>query len=450
MKCSYIDHFWSDHFNRVGWKVDHNAFLSILRHQRCEIGSEVLPSLITPFVMPSSIRSTIARHAENLVSALEKLSRLRLFENQYEELLPIDPNLFELCQIPTHYSWLHPVVRVDALWDPATGDLKVLEFNCGDPSGIGWNDGLIDAQKSALFQQINLTIDSYFSYDYLCPSLAQTLKNCHMEFLKNTGIQGDSTTLCVALVCRRDSFITSDFQALGRRLLNLGFEVVFADPGDLVFNFQDDCLYFEDQKVDLIYRDIIDDFFGPLASPGSSGMMEALRKGKVCLINPIGSLAGDFKNILAVMHQSDFQQRLTENELESIQKCVPWTSQLKSNLVDMALQNQKALIVKPNLGFGGQEVYIGRDCSPDEWHRRIHEHLKTDLTVQEFVEIPEAYFPIIQEDGRVHFESRKFNLNLWVVMGKFQSAFIRISEHSVINVSQGGGLVPVAWDTGAG
>ena len=61
--------------------------------------------------------------------------------------------------------------------------------------------------------------------------------------------------------------------------------------------------------------------------------------------------------------------------------------------------------------------------------------------VQERVEIPEAEFPVLNEDF-LRFEPRKINLNPFGLRGRYAGCLTRISIKPVINVTAGGGMVP--------
>ena len=60
--------------------------------------------------------------------------------------------------------------------------------------------------------------------------------------------------------------------------------------------------------------------------------------------------------------------------------------------------------------------------------------------VQEYVDIPQEIFPMINDD--VMMKLKKVNINPFALLGKYSGTITRVSDNSVINVSAGGGLVP--------
>ena len=66
---------------------------------------------------------------------------------------------------------------------------------------------------------------------------------------------------------------------------------------------------------------------------------------------------------------------------------------------------------------------------------------RADYIVQEYVPVPEEMFPVIV-DGHVHMKLKRFNINPFGIGGRYAGSITRISDHAVINVSAGGGLLP--------
>ncbi len=108
-------------------------------------------------------------------------------------------------------------------------------------------------------------------------------------------------------------------------------------------------------------------------------------------------------------------------------------------------QNRDKLVLKPNDGYGGFGVLVGRVTDDTKWNALIDKSIKDKIiyTVQDFVSIPRDEFPVVENGAFKGFAPKNVNLNLWSHDGDFAGAFVRAAEGSVINVHQGGGMVPV-------
>ena len=67
---------------------------------------------------------------------------------------------------------------------------------------------------------------------------------------------------------------------------------------------------------------------------------------------------------------------------------------------------------------------------------------KEAWVVQDYVKVPQMSVPILR-NGKVVIVRKKMNLNPYIINGRYAGAIARLSDESVINVSAGGGLIPV-------
>jgi len=100
---------------------------------------------------------------------------------------------------------------------------------------------------------------------------------------------------------------------------------------------------------------------------------------------------------------------------------------------------------KHSLEMGGKNVIIGCEHEQSDWDALVTRILtnKEDWVVQRYVDIQEMSVPVLCEDGSIQLRSKKYNINPFVFGGKYAGSVARLSDQSVINVSAGGGLVPV-------
>ena len=93
---------------------------------------------------------------------------------------------------------------------------------------------------------------------------------------------------------------------------------------------------------------------------------------------------------------------------------------------------------------GGKGVAIGHETEQADWDKlaiRILEN-NEDWVVQRYVAINEMPIPVAK-NGTFELQIKKFNINPFIFNGKYAGSVTRLSDQSVINVSAGGGLVPV-------
>ncbi len=87
---------------------------------------------------------------------------------------------------------------------------------------------------------------------------------------------------------------------------------------------------------------------------------------------------------------------------------------------------------------------IGCETDEDTWKNLVGRILRNneDWVVQRYVEISQMTVPVMNGDT-VQMVNKKYNLNPFVLASRYAGSVARLSDQSVINVSAGGGLVPV-------
>ena len=87
---------------------------------------------------------------------------------------------------------------------------------------------------------------------------------------------------------------------------------------------------------------------------------------------------------------------------------------------------------------------VGNIADQADWEALIDNSLNEGIiyTVQECANIPVEDFPVVDGSEFKGFEPKNVNLNLWSHDGEFAGAFVRAAAGKIINVHQGGGMVP--------
>ena len=62
--------------------------------------------------------------------------------------------------------------------------------------------------------------------------------------------------------------------------------------------------------------------------------------------------------------------------------------------------------------------------------------------VQDYTEIPTVKLPVIRKN-KIVFENKFLNISPYVFNGKYVGSLGRVSDKDVINVSSGGGIIPI-------
>ena len=170
------------------------------------------------------------------------------------------------------------------------------------------------------------------------------------------------------------------------------------------------------------------------------------------MANPLNSKLAGKKSLMAVLQSDAMADKLTEEEKVIVEKHIPWTRMVadekttyEGKTVDMLnflRENRANMVMKPIGLFGGKNVAIGHEMNDKDWEDVLQTAMVDKYVAQEYIPIPEIDLPVYDENG-MHFEPKKVNMNFFAFNGKYAGGMARVSDSSIINISAGGGLIPV-------
>lgn len=409
------------------------------------------PTFCKPYFVEEKHRPMISDATLKMISSINKIGDAYFKSGKFKKQVELKGRVADLAAIDAGYPGHQIIDRLDVFFHPDTLELKFIEFNCGDPSGMGWNDNMID-MFDALPAVSELREKYVLKSDFLVKSHEKTLMKKYRQFCERKGIKAEAKPV-VAFVCWRESTILGDFLSFVEYYQSLGYDAIFADPRD--FDYDGKVASVDGKVVPLLYRDAIDDFIKDEFWDDCQKIIQAYRDMNVCFVNPVSSASGDFKSLLEILSDPQYEDIFTPEEREAHHKYIPWTRTLveiktdyrgkEVDLVEFTRKNKDFLVLKPNDGYGGFGILVGNVTEQKDWDALIEKSFneKITYTVQDFVKIPLDEFPIVEDDTYKGFSNRNVNINFWSHDGEFAGAFNRAAAGSIINVHQGGGLVPV-------
>jgi uncharacterized circularly permuted ATP-grasp superfamily protein len=252
----------------------------------------------------------------------------------------------------------------------------------------------------------------------------------------------------IAIVDWEDVSTYSEFELHRKHFTREGFETIITSPQK--FTIHKGKAMVGDKEVNLVYRRVITREL--LEKKEETGVfVRCIGEGLVCCCNSFRSYIVGNKKVLSIITDPRFQAIYTEEEIAAIRETIPWTKILADSvelyerkevhLKDFVLRNRNKLVLKPANMYGGKDVHIGNETDPGTWQEIMEAHIGDESwVVQEYVNIPKDIYP--ETDPARGFASKYVNINPFALQGKYSGTITRVSDHAVINVSAGGGLVP--------
>jgi len=414
---------WRRHFSERELELDGRPLCSVLR-----------PHLLD--------EERLARQAEVARLLVGALARVRA-------ALDVDEALYRL-HLGNLHDWIGhlialeprpageaPLLRLDA--SLARTRLHFIEANADTPAGAGHNDAILDFFESTP-AYARLAEDFELRPLRLRPGQLEALLGAWREW-GGTG----SPAICILTrledAIRRTSVMQErDFYA------SRGVDATIAEPGEL--SFAGGRLRAGDKEVDLVHRVMVTgEFLGGVEGVGP--LLDAVRVGAVCLVNPFRSELLGHKAIFALLTDPAHDFGFSAAERRAIREHVPWARPVREgattdpdgesvDLVEYLRAHRRELVLKPAHGYGGHGVELGWRHDDSGWERAIGVALEADFVAQHRVELQREEYPTLEPGapGRLFYE----DTDPFMFRGEFGGLLTRLAGSEVTNLHADGSV----------
>jgi len=240
-----------------------------------------------------------------------------------------------------------------------------------------------------------------------------------------------------------------ELYVLQRYFQSQGHDCIVAQPQDC--HYEDGKLTVNGKPVELVYRRGATQWWLSHKEKYSD-LWKAYRDSAICMVNPLNSKLAGKKSLMAVLQSETMQAKLSSEEREIVARHIPWTRLVEDkqtsyedtsvSILNFLRENREKMVMKPIGLYGGKEVAIGHEMSAEEWETVLHTALRDRYVAQEYIPIPEITLPVYSESG-LTFQPKKINMNFFAFNGKYAGGMARVSDSAIINISAGGGLIPI-------
>jgi uncharacterized circularly permuted ATP-grasp superfamily protein len=201
-----------------------------------------------------------------------------------------------------------------------------------------------------------------------------------------------------------------------------------------------------DFEVDVFYkRVLIHEFFD--RSTEEHPLLRAYRDGKVFMANSFRTKIPHKKASLAVVSNDRFSYLFSDEQLDVIDKHVPWTRLVsdrqvrfqgrKCDLLELARTERERFILKPNDDYGGSGIVVGWESTESEWDDALEGALGDPFVLQERAPVEKVMFPTYADEAFM--DELLIDFDPFLFRGKAEGGLVRLSSQTLVNVAAGGG-----------
>jgi hypothetical protein len=257
---------------------------------------------------------------------------------------------------------------------------------------------------------------------------------------------GGSAVPRIAILDWEDVPTYSEFRLFLDYFRSQGLETVICAPEEV--RYENGKLMVADFHITLIYKRIL--ITELVEECGlEHPVVQAVRDGNVCMVNPFHCKLLYKKASLAVLSDERNAALFSPAEVEAIHRHIPWTRVVEErhtihqgrdvDLIPFILEQKDRMVLKPNDDYGGHGIVLGWLVNDSEWEAIVQKALQGPHVVQEKVAIPREPYPSMV-DGQLVIYDRMLDTAPFIFYGEFvDGCLTRLATDPLLNVTAGGG-----------
>ena len=402
-------------------------------------GGRPLCSVLRPRFMTPEQYHFLQTRVRLLLHAFDKIYYRALEDEVFRKHFGLLDWEEELVRHDSGFRAPSPTSRVDTFFVHGRGGLRLTEYNAETPASPAYNDILAD-----VFYGLPVMREFLHRYEVRYSPARHSVLNALIDAYQQW--LGRRETPRIAILDWKEVPSYSEFVMFAEYFKSQGMECVIADPREV--EYRNGRLMAGDFHITLIYKRVL---ISELVERGGldQPVVQAVRDGNVCMVNPFRCKILHKKASLAVLSDERNSELFSDAEFEAIEAHIPWTCVVeernanyhgqKIDLLPFILEHRDKLVLKPNDEYGGKGIVLGWETDPVTWALAIQTALTDPYIVQERVTIPSEPFPSMV-DGHVTLSDRMLDTNPFVFYGSYMDGCLsRLSTEALLNVTAGSG-----------
>jgi hypothetical protein len=330
-------------------------FASLLAQQR-ELGllhrDRPTCPFLRPHILTRSRYETIAKAAATIAQAFEQVAEQALKDDDLLSELGLTAAEEKMARIDPGYSRLCVTSRLDAYLTES--DFQFFEYNADSPAGVG--------DQMQLEKTLFRCPGAGFSRrpDHWLPQPHRLLLASLLEAYREWG--GVNERPQIAIVDWEGVATASEFEILRNYFESEGLPSIVVDPRALAFDGR--ALSSGNFRIDIVYKRVIIHEFLERCDENHP-LARAYAERRVCMANSFRTKLVHKKAGFAVLSDPRYKHLFTAEQLEVIERHIPWTRRVHDGLTTFAgaerellklRSEQERLVLKPNGRYGGAGV----------------------------------------------------------------------------------------------
>lgn len=402
---------------------DYKKTAEKVKNSKAQYKGQPIPFLYHPMFFTEKDIDNFRRIGNMMISIANKITNRYVKDKEFRKKFGFPKLMEELILVDNGYDINVPIGRFDIFYN-SYDDFKFCELNTDGSSAMNEDNTLAEILLETEAMK-DFSKKYSFSLFELFDSWVKESISIYNRF------NPDNPKPNVAIVDFTESGTINEFKEFKKAYERNGYNCIIADPRDLTY--RDGGLYFENYKIDLVYRRIVT-FELIEKADEIPDFIEAYKNKAMCTVGSVRSQVVHNKIIFKILHDEDTLEFLNEEERKFIRDHVPYTGLFKGEqeVFNHVLRNKNKYIMKPYDLNASKGVFVGRDCTDEEWKEKLEKVWNRDYIYQEFVEPCTREFVVYNDEG-LSVEEFGTIIGLFMYNEKLAGLYTRIGKNNIIS-----------------
>ncbi|HEY0406359.1 MAG TPA: circularly permuted type 2 ATP-grasp protein [Pyrinomonadaceae bacterium] len=399
-------------------------------------GARPICSYLSPLVLPRSLYEAIARAAETLAPAFERVSQAALEDEALMRELGLTAREETMARIDPGYKVLCVNSRLDTFIGAT--NFCFLEYNAESPAGLA--DQML--AESVMFDLPHMR-EFLSRYQHWRPAPHVRLLRSLVETYLEWG--GEQERPSIAIVDWKGVATASEFDVLKAYFESEGYPVIICDPRELEYDGK--RLTAGGAAIDIVYkRVIIHEFLEKFDE--THPLARAYAERRVMVANSFRTKLAHKKASFAIISDPRYEYLFTPEQISCARRHIPWTRRINAgrttyegveqDLLELVRREREQLVIKPNDDYGGHGVVIGSETTPQEWEQAIERGMEEPYVAQQRVAVEKVLMPGYADE--IQWQEMLVDFDPFLFRNEMHGGLARLSSSLLCNVSSGGGV----------
>lgn len=402
---------------------DYKKLLDKVANSTAKYKGEPVPAIYQPFFVSEEDEETFEYISEMMMRISDKVTKAYVAISSFRNTFDFDDKMKRLLIHKPLLSTFVPICRYDIFYK-SRDEFKFCELNTDGSSAMNEDN---EVAPFMLELEAMKEMENRYGYEFSYYELFDSWVDEFKELYTQTTGEEDFN---LAIVDIMESASHEEFERFKRAFEKKGIKTIICDARDI--KRKDGHIYAGDFRIDAVYRrlvtfeavehwDEIQDFVGGYLND------------EFVMIGSFKSQVMHDKRIFIKLFEDRVKRFLSKDELEFIEKHIPYTAMLTKKTADEVLNNKNKYIIKPVDNNASKGVFVGKDHSKKDFAAILKKYADTGYIYQEYIEPYKRDVVLFDEDGKPVVKKLKSIVGLFIYNKKFKGLYTRYGTGNIIS-----------------